>query len=477
MGYLFYDLESTGLSPCFDVSLQAAFLQTDAEHRIQRELTLRCRLPAHVVPSPDALLVTSVTPTMLLDQPLSHLEMMAQIARIMADCRPCMIVGYNSVRFDDEMIRGAFYHTLLPPYAGSMTGHGRADVLTMLRAVIMLEPDAVVVPRGPDGKPVLKLGEVCRANGISLSLDAAHDALADVLATRDLFRLLLDRATTTMATMLANATKRGPSSLMAGDDPVILGGISRLVPVAPFIGSPTNPNARTVIDLSVDPAGLLDLQAPELLALIRTGRSPIRSVKVNAQPMMFGWDQAAHALVEPLPLSVYRTRARALWDHPTFTRQLARALEDRYADREPSPYVDEQLYSGGFVSNADAAACERWHQLPWSLRGNFSAQYIQDTRLRSLAIRQVFLNAPETLSPEAWRRGQDWQRHRLTTTDEVPWLTIPKALARCDQLATTVEPASRSALEAIRAWLIGRQEALGPDEAISVEKAPAATPA
>jgi exodeoxyribonuclease-1 len=432
MGFLFLDLETSGLSSSFDTPLQAAFVQTDADLQIQRELTLRCRLPDHIVPSPDALLVTGITPTMLEDQPLSHLELMGQVARILSDCRPCMVVGYNNVSYDDEIIRQSSFQTLMPPYAGSMTGHGRADVLIMLRAVIMLEPNAIVVPRNPAGKPVLKLGEVCRANGILLSEDAAHDALADVLATRDLFRLLLDRAPATMATMLANATKRGPSSLMAGDDPVILGGISWLVPVAPFIGSPTNPNARTVIDLSEDPAGLLDLKAPELLALMRTGRSPIRSVKVNAQPMMFGWDQAVHALTDPLPLSVYRTRARACWDHPTFTRQLALALEGRYADRDPSPWVDEQLYSGGFVSNADAAACERWHQQPWALRANFAAQHIQDPRLRSLAIRQVFLNAPETLSPDAWRRGQEWQHHRLTTTDEVPWMTIPKALARCE---------------------------------------------
>ena len=477
MGYLFYDLETSGLGKCFDVPLQAALVQTDAEHRIQRELTLRCRLPAHITPSPDALLVIGLSAEMLENQPLSHLEMMGQIARLLADCKPSMLVGFNNLAYDDELIRQSSFQCLLPPYAGSMTGHGRADVLKMLRAVILLDPGAVVVPRSPEGKPVLKLGEVCRANGISLSLDAAHDALADVLATRDLFRLLLDRAPATMATMLANAKKSGPSGLMAGDDPVILGGISRLVPVAPFIGSPTNPNARTVIDLSEDPAGLVDLKAPELLALIRSGRSPVRQVKVNAQPMMFGWDQAAHALVEPLPLSVYRARVRALWDHPTFTRQLALALEDRYTDREPSPWVDEQLYSGGFVSNADAAACERWHQLPWALRASFAAQHIEDPRLRSLAIRQVFLNAPETLSPEAWRRGQDWQRHRLTTTDEVPWLTIPKALARCEALAATIEPGSRPALEAIRAWLVARHEALGPDEAIHGEALLATTPA
>ena len=165
MAYLFYDLETSGLAPCWNVPLQAAFLQTDPDLQIQRELTLRCRLPQHIVPSPNALLVTSVMPDMLEHQPQSHLEMMAQIGRIIADCKPTMLVGYNTIRYDDELLRQSFFQCLRPPCAGSMTGHGRADVLTMLRAVIMLEPDAVVVPRDAGGKAVLKLGEVCTGSG------------------------------------------------------------------------------------------------------------------------------------------------------------------------------------------------------------------------------------------------------------------------------------------------------------------------
>ena len=389
--------------------------------------------------------------------------MMAQIARTIADCKPAMLIGYNTIRFDDEVLRQSFFQCLLPPYAGAMTGHGRADVLTMLRAVIMLEPEAIVVPRDATGKAVLKLGAVCRANGVGLAEADAHDALADVLATRALFRLLRERAPTTMAAMLANAMKSGPNGIMHAGDPVILGGTSRLVPVLPMIGSPTNPNARVCIDLSRDPAGFIDLPTAELLGMIRSNRSPVRQVKTNAQPILFGWDQAAHALVEPEPDAVYRDRARTLWDHPTFCRQLALAMQDQYADREPSPWVDAQLYSGGFVSDSDAGACARWHELPWELRSTFAAQHIHDPRLRSLAMRQVFLNAPEVLAPEAWRRGQDWLRHRLTTQEEVPWTTILKALARCDELAVTADPASRPAIEQIRAWLLQRREALAPE--------------
>ncbi|KRE09935.1 hypothetical protein ASE63_05385 [Bosea sp. Root381] len=448
------------MQPQFDAPLQAAFVQCDADLSIRRELTLRCRLPQHIVPSPDALLVTGVTPEMLDNQPQSHLGMMAQIARILADCRPSLLVGYNNIAYDDEMVRQSFYQCLLPPYAGSMTGHGRADVLTMLRAVIMLEPDAVVVPRDAAGKAILKLGMVCRANGIALTDEDAHDALADVRATRDLFKLLLERAPATMATMLRHAKKSGPIALMEPGEPVILGGTSRLTPVLPTIASPTNPSARICINLDIDPAEFIDLAAPDLLARIRSGRSPVRQVKTNAMPILFDWAQAAHALVDPQPDQVYRDRARALWAHPTFLRQLALALQDQYADRAPSPYPDEQLYSGGFVSDADVVACRRWHEIEWKYREHYVAWHIRDPRLRSLALRQIFLNAPETLSPEARRRGQDWLRHRLTTENEVPWLTIPKALARCDELAATGDPETRVALGQFRARLEQRRDGL-----------------
>ena len=52
--YLFLDLEASGLRPRFDAPLQATFVQCDANLAVQRELTLRYRLPDHIVPAPDA---------------------------------------------------------------------------------------------------------------------------------------------------------------------------------------------------------------------------------------------------------------------------------------------------------------------------------------------------------------------------------------------------------------------------------------
>jgi exodeoxyribonuclease-1 len=467
MSYVFYDLETTGLSSIYDVPLQSAFLQADADLNVMREITLRCRIPGHVVPSPDALMVTGVTPSMLEEQPMNHLEMMEQIGRILNDCKPAMLVGFNTIRFDDEVLRQNFFQTLLAPYQGSLTGHGRADVLTMLRAVAMFEPGAVVIPQDETGKRVVKLGAVCRANGIALSENDAHDALADVRATFALFRLLLERAPATMAVMLSHAKKSGPLGLIDSNEPLILGGVTRCVPVLPMIGVPGNANAWASIDLSQDPAAFLDMPAAGLIGLIRSNHSPVRQIKVNAQPILMRWDHGIHAVTDREPDAVYRERARMLWAHPTFTRHLVLAIEGQYADREPSPWPDGRLYEGGFISNADAAACIRWHELPWSERAGHASRHITDARLRSFAIRQCFLHDPALLSPEARARGEEWLRHRLLTQDDVPWLTIPGALARCDALAAaTTYAQALASLGLIRTWLERRRDALGPAAAL-----------
>lgn len=459
--YLFYDLETSGLNLIHDVPLQAAFIVADADFQIQREITLRCRLPMHIVPTPDAMCVTGITPSMLEDQELSHVEMMAQIGRIIGDAKPCMVLGFNTLRFDEEVLRQNFFQSLLPPYSTSLTGHGRADVYRMLQAVALFEPGAVVIPPGADGKPSLALGPVCRANGIALSEDDAHDALADVRGTLELFKLLLERAPETMSTMLTHARKAGPLDLIDGGQPLVMASGSRCLPVLPLVASPTNPSAWAAIDLNRDPSEYIDLAATDLLALIRSSRSPLRSIRTNAQPILLSWEQGCHALSERLADAIYDDRVRRLRAHKTFSRQLVLALQDQYADRAPSPWPEEQLYAGGFVTDRDAAACLRWHELPWTDRAGHAARHIQDARLRTLAIRQCYLNDPWSLAPDQRVRGDAWLKHRLLTQDDVPWTTIPKALDRCEVLLAQAEDADRPLIIAIRDWLQEKRAALG----------------
>ena len=63
--YVFYDLETTGMSPAFDQPLQFAAIVTDLELNEIERVDIRCQLSPHILPAPQALAVTGVRPSQL----------------------------------------------------------------------------------------------------------------------------------------------------------------------------------------------------------------------------------------------------------------------------------------------------------------------------------------------------------------------------------------------------------------------------
>ena len=454
-GYIFFDLETTGLVPAFNVPVQAAFIRTDDDLVVQDEIVLHGRVPDHIIPSPDAMLVTGLMPSALAQAPLNQLELAAAIARLLAQWAPATIIGFNTLKFDEEVLRHLFHQTLHPPYATSGVGFRRADVLPMLRTLVQLAPWSILIPE-VNGKPVFRLGEVCRLNGIALGEDDAHDALNDVRATIALFGLMRARAPDLVAAMMRNAHKSGAISQLCAGGILGLADFGRIVPVTALMGTPDNATSWAVADLSIDPSTYLDLPPEDLIALMSAkGERPIRTVKANAQPMLLPWsaEVSSAATCQNQPETVYNDRLRSIHRHDGFWRNLSDALSRRFADRKPSPWPEARLYDG-FLSRDDARRVERWHELDWSQRHGFAEAQISDDRARAFSKRLVFLEAPETLSPAQWQDGRDWLRQRLITSDDVPWLTLPAALARCAALRNEAGSPERAAqIEAISLWL------------------------
>jgi exodeoxyribonuclease-1 len=83
-----------------------------------------------VVPHPSALRTNGLPIARLVDEGLpSHYEMVLAIRRKLLSWSPSIFVGYNSIRFDEEMLRQALFQTLQPAYLTSNHGNCRADVL------------------------------------------------------------------------------------------------------------------------------------------------------------------------------------------------------------------------------------------------------------------------------------------------------------------------------------------------------------
>lgn len=73
MDFVFYDLETTGLSPAFDQPLQFAAIRTGENFVEKERVNIRCQLAPHILPSPQALMVIKVTPDQLTDPSLPSL--------------------------------------------------------------------------------------------------------------------------------------------------------------------------------------------------------------------------------------------------------------------------------------------------------------------------------------------------------------------------------------------------------------------
>ncbi len=82
---VFYDLETTGISPAFVQHLQFAVILTAREFREIERVNLRCCIVMHGIPSPWALAVTGVRPARLLDPELPSLfEFTQAVAALIA---------------------------------------------------------------------------------------------------------------------------------------------------------------------------------------------------------------------------------------------------------------------------------------------------------------------------------------------------------------------------------------------------------
>jgi len=181
--FVFYDLETTGISPAFDQPLQFAAIVTDLELNEIERVDIRCQLSPHILPSPKALAVTGVRPSQLENNNLpSAFEFAQTIQKFTEQWAPAIWIGYNSIAFDEAMLRQMFYQNLQPNiFATQFHDNTRLDVMKMIFAVHAEAPEVLKWPINDKGKVSFKLDQLAPLNGFHAH--NAHDALGDVEAT------------------------------------------------------------------------------------------------------------------------------------------------------------------------------------------------------------------------------------------------------------------------------------------------------
>ena len=158
MGFVFYDTETTGTNTSFDQILQFAAIRTDEHLNELERFEIRCRLMPHIVPSPGALCVTRISMEQITDPALpSHYEMMCEIKSKLASWSPSIFTGWNTLGFDEHLLRQALYQSLHSPYLTNTGGNSRIDMLKIAQAASVLVPGAIKVPIGDKEKTTFRV--------------------------------------------------------------------------------------------------------------------------------------------------------------------------------------------------------------------------------------------------------------------------------------------------------------------------------
>ncbi|HEY3487270.1 MAG TPA: exodeoxyribonuclease I, partial [Gammaproteobacteria bacterium] len=190
--FYWFDYETSGVDPARDRPVQFAGVRTDADFRpIGEPLTIYCRFSDDILPQPDSCLITGITPQLANARGMNEVEFARRIHEELSQPGTCA-VGYNSIRFDDEVTRYLFYRNFYDPYEREYkNGNSRWDIIDMVRMCYALRPEGISWPQHEDGAPSFRLEHLSKANGIKH--EAAHDALSDVYATIGMAKLIKEK--------------------------------------------------------------------------------------------------------------------------------------------------------------------------------------------------------------------------------------------------------------------------------------------
>jgi len=464
--FLWHDYETFGANTRSTRPAQFAAIRTDAElNPIGEPIMLYCQPANDFLPEPEACLITGITPQECLQKGIPETQFAGQIEQVLA--WPGTVgVGYNTIRFDDEITRFMLWRNLMDPYAREWQNDcGRWDLLDVVRTAYALRPEGINWPTKPDGKPSFKLTDLSAANG--LAHEAAHDALSDVRATIALAQLVkktqpklfdfcfgLHKKDRVLAELGLPATQASakPFWHISGMFAPERGCLALMWPLAMH---PGNKNELLAWDLAQDPGELASLNAAQIRQRLFTKSSdlpegvrrlPVKSVHINKSPMVMSNLKVLNAAMAErwgIDVAAQLQNAAKARDLPDMSAIWAEVFKRE--DGGPVD-VDEDLY-GGFVSNADR---RRLNDLRLRTPDELAKARpsFEDARLGELLWRYRARNFPESLSAEEQQR---WQTHRSARllAGEGGGLTLPALFDQMDKLAETADARGEAILGAL----------------------------
>ena len=468
--FLWHDYETTGADPRRDRPAQFAAIRTSLDlEPLGEPVSIFCRPAPDVLVNPEACLITGITPQRMQNDGVIEADFAARVNEIMAEPDTCN-VGYNSLRFDDEITRNLLYRNFHDPYEREWkNGNSRWDLIDLARMAYALRPDGIEWPRREDGSASFRLEHLATANRIAQT--RAHDAISDVEALIGLARLLRMRQPRLWEYYFALRRKQRAFELLDVVRMTPLLHVSSRYPasrgciaiVAPLATHPTQPNAVIAFDLGIDPAPLLELDADDIADRVFTPKAdlpegveriPLKAIHANRSPAIAPMSALKGVDLARIALDPDRAEGRLarLRGAPGLAAKLQRVFAS--ADAQRAQRDPELALYDGFPSDADKRLFRSVRETPPEQLGTRAFPF-RDPRYVELLFRYRARNWPDTLDAAERERWDEFRRRRLDTATPLTTITRADCLAMIANLRLdpATQPAQVPLLDALESWM------------------------
>lgn len=460
--FFFYDLETSGLSARDDRIMQFAGQRTSMDlQSIGDPVNVMVRLSDDSLPSPEALLVTGITPQQTLADGYSE----AEFARMFTDeiaIPNTIMVGYNSVRFDDEFMRHTLWRNFYDPYEWSWAeGRSRWDLLDVVRLFRALRPSGIEWPVDSEGRSVNRLELLSKVN--NLEHTHAHDALSDVEALIGVAKLLKSNQPKMFDYLLAMRDKKAVAELvnLENPEPFIYAsgrydGKYEKTTVAFPIAPGKKPGSVLVYNLRFSPNDYVDLSAEDIIKRLSASYEerraddfvpiPVKELMYNRCPAVAkisALDQSSQQRLD-LDVETITKHRDQLLGHRDLVDKIAAAWQNR-PDFPKNADVEGQLYDS-FTPDVDKPKINAIRNATAETLADFHPNFVDD-RLSELLFRYKARQFPSSLSADermAWEqfKAEKFQRE------------LPDYMARLAKIATdTTDSNKQFVLEELQLWV------------------------
>jgi exodeoxyribonuclease-1 len=437
--FYWHDYETWGANPRVDRVAQFAGIRTDKNlDVIGQPLMIYAKPTSDFLPHPEAVLITGITPQLASAEGIPESDFFRQIHTEFSQANSC-IVGYNNLRFDDEVTRFGFYRNFRDPYAYSFqNGNSRWDVLDLLRITRALRPEGINWPVNDKGLASFKLTDLTQANHIEQQ--GAHDAMVDVKATIALAKLVKQKQPKLFDFYFNLRNKHQAAGLLNLAKPDILLHVSGmfpadqgcLAPIFPLLVNPTNANEIICYNLRFNPQALLQLSAEDINKKLYTRtvdlaegeqRLPLKGLHINKSPALAPLSTLNEVQAEKWQINWDEIRAHR--DLLLSDPNLIKRLTSIYCETKDyqSGDADSALYEG-FINQQDRLVCNQLLAAKPSELAGWSEDSFQDRRLKTLLFRYRARNFPQSLSADESLRWQRFCQSRLLDGDDAGGLTV-----------------------------------------------------